>query len=277
MGASNPPMPILVIEDDRALATLLQAVLRRGGYSAQLVGRGDTALEALGAQPWDAVILDLMLPGMSGAEILQALRTSHPGLLSRIIVVTAASQAVLAKLDLRPLIWNVVRKPFDLDELLAEVRACIASHDPSPPEFSRWLEGRSRPAGAGAGLVALERGGLLEISGEYGFADGLTASCFPVLVGEAYPVCDAFRSGAPVWVESFTRSSGVPPLLPVWTNDGGHAVAAMPLLRAGGTFGAIGWRFDRVQFFDEVQREALARIAVDAAGHLEGTDAAAEA
>ncbi len=120
-------MPILVIEDDVSLSHLMLAIFRRMGLDAEVAGRGDVGIgriEACGDR-YEAIILDLMLPGLSGLEILERLATMKPDLLARTIVVTAASNRVLEELNCMPAPRRVIRKPFDLDEFRAVVLDCV--------------------------------------------------------------------------------------------------------------------------------------------------------
>lgn len=261
-------MAVLVVEDDRALGDLLAAVLRRSGTEVELVGRGDVALELIRSRQWDAVLLDLMLPGLNGADVLRRLRDSDPGSLSRIIVLTAASRAVLAKFEFTPLIWRLMRKPFEIADLIREVTDCVACHG-AVPQIATWLELRSRSVGARAALLATSDGKLLTVRAAYGFAGGLPEEYFPLAVRGPYPICISVRSGGPVWVGSIKAPrSTSPAILPLWTSNGGQALATIPVHEGDGVVGAIGWSFDRPQQFGDTQCEAMAVIARDCAGVL---------
>ena len=66
---------ILVVEDDDRIAAIVRDGLSRKGYRVELAADGPAALAAVGAQPFDLVVLDLLLPGMDGVEVCQRLRT----------------------------------------------------------------------------------------------------------------------------------------------------------------------------------------------------------
>jgi DNA-binding response OmpR family regulator len=100
------------------------ALLSRTGVEADFAADGDTALARLRRRDYDAVILDLMLPGTNGFEIIRYLKCLQAALLDRVIVVSAASQQTLEFFE-SGLVRKVLRKPFDIHELLAEVHACI--------------------------------------------------------------------------------------------------------------------------------------------------------
>src|SRR5216117_1308597 len=116
-------MSVLVVEDDAALRALLETILSRGGISTRVVSRGDEALKAILAGTYDAIVLDLILPGLSGSELLRALRDQQPGLLTRVIVITAMSSGELQNFELGNLVWKVIRKPFDIEEVLMSTLA----------------------------------------------------------------------------------------------------------------------------------------------------------
>src|ERR1041384_4343819 len=112
-------MTVLIVEDDPALARLMTAVFRRLGLETEHAGRGDAAIEAISSSAgrFGAIILDLMLPAVSGFEILEHVARTDPETLNRGIVVTAASNAVLEKIKKGPAPRRIIRKPFELEEL----------------------------------------------------------------------------------------------------------------------------------------------------------------
>ena len=121
---------VLVIEDDRALCRLLELILKRDGLTAEVVQRGDDgamAIERDGDQ-YDAILLDMMLPGMNGAEILSRVRERRPHLLDRILVISAAPVSVLQEVEENGAVRGVFRKPFDLDSVMTKLRECVRDH-----------------------------------------------------------------------------------------------------------------------------------------------------
>jgi len=118
---------VLVIEDDRALCRLFELMLKRDGLTAEVVERGDEGAEAIERQGdgYDAIVLDMMLPGMNGAEILSRVRTTKPHLLDRILVISAAPPHVLQAVEKDGRVRGVFRKPFDLDSVVTTLRECV--------------------------------------------------------------------------------------------------------------------------------------------------------
>lgn len=118
---------VLVIEDDRALCRLLELILKRDGLTAEVVQRGDDGADAIerDGDRYDAILLDMMMPGLSGAEILSRVRERRPHLLDRILVISAAPLQVLQEVEKEGAVKGVFRKPFDLDSVLMKLRECV--------------------------------------------------------------------------------------------------------------------------------------------------------
>jgi DNA-binding response OmpR family regulator len=118
---------VLVIEDDKALCRLLELMLKRDGLTAEVVQRGDEGADAIerDGDRYDAILLDMMLPGMNGADILSRVRLTKPHLLERILVISAAPTHVLQAVENDGDVRGVFRKPFDLDSVVTTLRECV--------------------------------------------------------------------------------------------------------------------------------------------------------
>jgi two-component system response regulator RegX3 len=116
-GTTLPPMHILVVEDEDAIAEPLVGGLRREGYDVTRVATGNAALEAA---PSDLVLLDLRLPDIDGFDVCRALRER-----SRvpIIVVTARGEEADRVVGLELGADDYIVKPYGLRELIARIRA----------------------------------------------------------------------------------------------------------------------------------------------------------
>ncbi|MGA2715784.1 MAG: response regulator transcription factor [Bryobacteraceae bacterium] len=114
---------ILVVEDDVSLAGVLCDNLVYEGFEVALATDGDSALEKAGALQLDLVLLDLMLPKLSGMEVCRRLppKPSRPGL----IIITARDQKEDRLQAFQMGADDYVTKPFSLDELLARVHAVL--------------------------------------------------------------------------------------------------------------------------------------------------------
>lgn len=113
-------MKILVIEDEVKLGQFLGDGLAEAGHVCECVTDGKKGLEATVGADYELIILDLMLPGMNGFEILHNLRKAHN--LTPVLVLSALSDPghVIQALDLGAM--DYMRKPFDFDEMLARIR-----------------------------------------------------------------------------------------------------------------------------------------------------------
>lgn len=120
-----PAMNILVAEDDRDIAELISHYLKKAGWSTHLVEAGDQALAYLRNHPVDIVILDLMLPGMSGLEVCQALRASRETAFVPVIMLTARTDEADRVRGLELGADDYVGKPFSPNELVARIRALM--------------------------------------------------------------------------------------------------------------------------------------------------------
>src|SRR5687767_7752417 len=104
---------VLICEDDSAIRLLLDKLLTRRGLSADCVATGPEALTRLRRERYDLILLDLLIPVMSGYEVIDVLRREQPHLLDRIVIVTASQRAFQQVLP----VAAVIRKPFDLADL----------------------------------------------------------------------------------------------------------------------------------------------------------------
>ncbi len=116
-------MHLLLVEDDRMLAEALCAGLEQQGCRVEAVGDGLAAQAALDGHAYDAVLLDLGLPGRSGFELLARLRAGYDT--TPVIVVTARDQLSERIRGLDAGADDFLVKPFPLEELLARLRAVL--------------------------------------------------------------------------------------------------------------------------------------------------------
>src|SRR5690349_5872283 len=114
---------VLVVDDEPMVRKTLGQVLTDEGYVVDLAVDGETALERVHAARPDAILLDLMMPGMNGRQFLQALREEPAYAMVPVMIMTAVHglAANLATLGAS----EVVEKPFDVDELLNKVALAV--------------------------------------------------------------------------------------------------------------------------------------------------------
>jgi DNA-binding response OmpR family regulator len=116
-------MRLLIVEDDRNLRVFLRKAFREEGYAVDEAASGDDGLEAAFAAPYDCVVLDVMLPGRNGLEVLDELRGR--GLDTPILVLTARNEPSHRVRGLERGADDYLGKPFDLAELMARVQALV--------------------------------------------------------------------------------------------------------------------------------------------------------
>lgn len=122
---------VLVVDDDPALAEMLGIVLRSEGFAPSFVADGERALAAFRDSRPDMVLLDLMLPGMSGIDVCRAIR-AESGV--PIVMLTAKSDTVDIVLGLESGADDYVVKPFKPKELVARMRARLRRSEDTIPE-----------------------------------------------------------------------------------------------------------------------------------------------
>ena len=121
---------VLIVEDEEALTLLLRYNLEAAGYEVEAVGRGDEADVRLKEQSPDLVILDWMLPGISGIELCRRLRSRPETRQLPIIMLTARGEESERVRGLSTGADDYVVKPFSIPELLARVAALLRRASP---------------------------------------------------------------------------------------------------------------------------------------------------
>ncbi|SFJ46887.1 DNA-binding response regulator, OmpR family, contains REC and winged-helix (wHTH) domain [Halobacillus dabanensis] len=123
---------ILIIEDEKKIARVLELELEYEGYEVTKAHDGMEGLRLFREREWDLLLLDIMLPGLSGTDLLKRIRTGGGN--TPVIMLTAkdAVDDKVTSLDLGA--NDYVTKPFDIEELLARVRVALRSHHTSPKE-----------------------------------------------------------------------------------------------------------------------------------------------
>lgn len=129
-GPAGASPHILVVEDEQSLATLLAYNLEAEGFAVERVERGDEAELRLAEAPPDLVILDWMLPGVSGLEICRRLRARESTRTLPVIMLTARGEEGEKVRGLSVGADDYVVKPFSVPELMARVRALLRRSRP---------------------------------------------------------------------------------------------------------------------------------------------------
>jgi len=116
---------VLVVDDDPSIRRMIMAALRREGYTFNEAANGKEALESMRRDRPDVVILDLMMPMVSGWDVLRE-RSSDPELLSIPVIVVSANRSAELASAMDKGICAFLPKPFDIVALTALVRNCMA-------------------------------------------------------------------------------------------------------------------------------------------------------
>jgi two-component system, OmpR family, response regulator ResD len=135
----DPRGSILVVDDEPTITDVVSRYLERAGYSTRIAGDGADALRIAGESRPDLVVLDLMMPGMDGLEVMRRLR-EHERV--SVILLTAKGEHTDRIIGLRQGADDYVVKPFSPAELVARVDAVLRRVDSSPqPEEPIAFEG----------------------------------------------------------------------------------------------------------------------------------------
>lgn len=125
---------ILVVEDDRDIADLVARYMEKAGFAVEILASGRDGLAAISARPPDLLVLDVMLPYVSGIEICRAARAQERTALVPIIMLTARAEESERIAGLEIGADDYIAKPFSPNELVARVRALLrrAARSQSP-------------------------------------------------------------------------------------------------------------------------------------------------
>jgi len=130
-----PVQTVLTVEDDPAIRRGIVDALRFAGYKAIEAARGDTGRDMAVAQSYDLLLLDLVLPGEDGLDILRAVRQARPA--QPVIILTARGDEDDRVAGLQLGADDYVVKPFSVKELLARVEAVLRRSPERPQEITR--------------------------------------------------------------------------------------------------------------------------------------------
>jgi DNA-binding response OmpR family regulator len=123
MSCTSQPLRVLTVEDDSAIRRGIVDALRFAGYSPLEAANGETGLAMALQQPYDLLLLDLVLPGRDGLEILRQVRTVRPT--QPVIILTARGAESDRVTGLQLGADDYVIKPFSIKELLARIEAVL--------------------------------------------------------------------------------------------------------------------------------------------------------
>jgi two-component system OmpR family response regulator len=138
-------MRVLVVEDELRMASLIRRGLVAEGLSADIAGTGEDALWLAGSHDYDAIVLDVMLPGLSGFETCRRLRSS--GVWTPVLMLTARDSVEDRVEGLDTGADDYLVKPFAFAELLARLRALVRRGEHERPSVLEVGDLQLDPAG----------------------------------------------------------------------------------------------------------------------------------
>jgi two-component system, OmpR family, response regulator len=221
-------MRLLLVEDDTKLVRALQRGLQREGYAVDLAETGDDGLSAASEHDYDAVVLDVMLPGLDGFAVCEALRRRERWM--PVLMLTARDQVGDRIRGLDAGADDYLVKPFDFGELLARLRALIRRGPSERPAVLEVGDLRVDPA-----THSVTRAGR-EVE--------LTAREFAVLhflAAHADEVVSRAQLLAHVWDESYDASTNVVDVYVSYLRQKLERPFGRPLIR---TVRGVGFRLD---------------------------------
>ena len=125
---------ILVVEDEESIRTLITLNLQAAGYTVEEAKDGTQALEKIKSVKPDLVLLDWMLPGLDGLDVLRSLKSDPAFATLPVIMLTAKSEEYDIVLGLEMGATDYITKPFSNKVLIARIRAILRRGDAAPPE-----------------------------------------------------------------------------------------------------------------------------------------------
>lgn len=114
---------ILVVDDEASIRDLCARVLERAGFVVAAASSGEEAVSILNEEPFDLVISDIRMPGLSGLEVLEAAKHLHPGI--RVVLITGFGTAQTLERARQSGADRILTKPFNPMELLGAVREIL--------------------------------------------------------------------------------------------------------------------------------------------------------
>lgn len=120
------PHKILVVDDDADIRDLVLTKLESSGYDVETAGDGVTGLELAANNEYSLVISDVMMPGMSGVDMVRSMRAAEPPITVPVILLTAKNQERDIESGFAAGITDYVVKPFSPRELAARVAGILA-------------------------------------------------------------------------------------------------------------------------------------------------------
>ena len=131
---------VLVVDDEPAIRALVAKIVERAGFKVDIAADGEEAVRKIEQADYAVIVLDLMMPAMSGYEFVEYLQ-QRGGKRPSVIVITAAAEASLTRQLDPAVVHSIVRKPFDIN-VLADLVTAAASAQPAAGDDTNVLQFR---------------------------------------------------------------------------------------------------------------------------------------
>jgi two-component system OmpR family response regulator len=205
---------MLVVDDEDRICRFVGRALRSEGYEVDVATSGPAALRSARAHDYDMVVLDLMLPGLSGHEVLRRLLDERPD--RKILVLSAVTDVEARVSCLEGGAVDFLSKPFALAELLARIRSRLRDNHPEPTYPDEVAElperggGREGPRDLRVGSLRLDsRRRSLEVDGERRPLSHREYTLLLHLMQHAGRVCTRQELLSDVWGYDFDPGSNI--------------------------------------------------------------------
>jgi CheY-like chemotaxis protein len=127
---------VLVVDDDDSTRKMIVAVLLQAGFEADAAANGVEALSLLDATSYSAVVLDVVMPGMGGVEVMR--RMASTGRHTKCVVLMSAGMESLLNDAPPALVHTKLRKPFNIKDVVEAVRGCVESLGTGEAPFNNY-------------------------------------------------------------------------------------------------------------------------------------------
>lgn len=139
------PITLLLVDDDEGILKALQRAVRSEGYRVLTANSAPQALQIIAAEAIDMVLSDVDMPGMSGVDLMVALRKSHPSIVRLLLTGRGTLSAAMGAIN-QGEVYRFMTKPWGLDELREALRQAAARAMENRAEAMKAEEGSERAA-----------------------------------------------------------------------------------------------------------------------------------
>ncbi|MBI4299086.1 MAG: response regulator [Chloroflexi bacterium] len=133
---------ILIVDDEEGVRTLLRGALEEAGYSCKMARSGQHALELVAKETVDLALVDVLMPGMPGSDLVQYIQASHPDI--AVVLVTAMRELEFAVDCVKAGAYDFITKPIQLDRLVQRVTQALERRQRRLEEQQQQLQAKEQ-------------------------------------------------------------------------------------------------------------------------------------